>query len=149
MIHIVPTEYSHLEAVAEDIRKYDAFELMIFTGKSPLDALDFIFRQATRMWTVFHNDKPAVVFGYNVTDLIHRVAAPFMVATNYAASKSFLFARHSCVVAQYFAGYYLVNYVQAANALAIKWLEWLGFYVAGPENFQDVAQVRRFSKDSR
>lgn len=149
MIKIVPAELRHLLAVAEDIREYDARELKMFTGMDPFLALDFIRNKANKCWVVLHDGVPAVVFGYNITDLIHKVAAPFMIATNYAAKRPFLFARHSKTVMEYFAGYYLVNYVPTNNDLAKGWLTWMGFYIAPSESYMEVAQVHRFSKDCR
>lgn len=149
MINIVPAGLPHAMAVAEDIRNYDAFELKLFTGMEPFPALDFILQKATKSWVVVHDGNPSVIFGYNVTDLIHKVAAPFMIATNYAAKHPFLFARHSETVVQFFDGYYLVNYVPEGNRLAIRWLKWLGFYIADPESYMGIAQVRRFSRDCR
>lgn len=149
MIKIVPAELSHLLAVAEDIRDYDAKELAIFTGMDPFQALDFIHNRSNKCWVVLHDGVPSVLFGYNVTDLMHKVASPFMIATNYAAKRPFLFARHSHLVLQYFAGYYLVNYVPVNNVLAQTWLKWMGFYLAPPESYLGVSQVRRFSKDCR
>jgi hypothetical protein len=149
MIRVSHVKHEYLRGIAEDIRDYDANELAIFLGRTPLDALEFMDFHATRAWVLLHNDIPVVYFGYNVTDLLHKVASPFMVATKYAEQHPIVLARYSRTVEDFFAGYYLVNYVQDANAFAIRWLEWMGFYVAERESFQGLAWVRRFSKDCR
>lgn len=149
MMHIVPATREHLEAIAADIRDYDAFELKIFTGRSGVDGLEFIQRNASKLQVLEYDGKPAVMFGHNVTDMLFKVACPFLIITKYAESRPILFVRYSKAVLAEMHGYYLVNYVQARNQLAIKWLEWLGFYVAPPELYQEVTMVRRFSKDCR
>lgn len=149
MPQIVPADYCHLQAIADDIRDYDAAECAMFLGKKPPEAMRFMLERANLAGVVMHHDRPAVMFGYNVVDAIHRVAAPFLVITNYAVDHPFLFARNSGRVLEFMKGYYLVNFVQAKNDVAIKWLEWMGFYLAPEESYQGIARVRRFSKDLR
>lgn len=149
MTHILPATESDAAAIASNIRPMDAFELKMFLGKSPIEGMEFILGRANKAWTVIHKGTPAVMFGYNVTSAIERVASPFMIATEYAASHPFLFARYSKVVAQYFEGFFLLNYVLDKNVDAKKWLQWMGFHLNDPIIAATGEPVRMFTKDCR
>lgn len=149
MPHIVDVREEHLVQIAADIRPYDKRECEIFLGRSPREAIDFMVAKGNKAAVVEHHGRAAVLFGYNITSLLFKVAAPYLVITNYAVEHPFVFARYSGAVLDAMKGNYLVNYVQTQNDVAIKWLEWMGFYIAPPEDYQGVASVRRFSKDLR
>lgn len=148
MVEITPTTYPHIRAVAEDMRMFDQRELKLFLGKDPLAALSFIQENSNACFTVFHKGVPSVIVGYNITDLLFNVASPFMIATNYAEAHPLLFARHSPELMKQFKGFYLRNWVLAKNEFAIKWLEWLGFFVHPTSEFND-QMIRMFTKDCR
>lgn len=149
MLNIVPTTAEHVEEVALRMRSIDQVELRLALGDTPENGLRFIFAKATKCWTILADGAPVVIFGYNVTDLLHKVASPFMVATKEAEGMPRVLGRVSRAMLDRFSGYYLVNYVNIQNTLAIRWLEWLGFYLAEPQLYADAVMVRRFSKDCR
>jgi hypothetical protein len=149
MIRVVPTTIDHLVVIADDVRDVDAYELKLFTGMKPLEALCLIFDTSQKKWTILHGDRPAVFFGCNVTNVLFKTASPFMIATNYAAGRPRLFAKVSREAQKAFEGHFLINYVLASNASAIKWLKWLGFTLGPLESYNGIATVRRFVKDYR
>lgn len=148
MVEIVPTEFSHVRAVANDMRELDQRELKLFLGKDPFEAMSFVQENSTECFTVVHKGVPSVIAGYNVTDVLFKVASPFMIATNYAERHPLLFARHSSTVVEKFGKHYLRNWVLAKNYFAIKWLTWLGFYVHDPQVCNGQV-IRMFTKDCR
>jgi hypothetical protein len=148
MTHIVPATAEHVAELVKDVRGVDCLELKLFLGKDPEEAMYFILDKATKAWTAVHKGKVALIFGYNVTSCIEKVAAPFMIATEHSVRHPLAFARHSRVAQQYFEGYFMMNYVLDGNVVAKKWLKWLGFHLGGVQSMTGYP-VRMFTKDCR
>ena len=119
-----------IDALLGNLRKCDQLEVEASAGKHRV-ALVLRLAERSSLWarTIFVNDKLTCIFGVSSIDFVQGVGSPWMLATP-------VFDKHPRAVIERSAGYipliqelfpHLINYVDARNVKAIKWLKWLGF----------------------
>lgn len=134
---IVPARVFHVEQFAPWIRAADRAEIWASHRMSPEAALDYGIRSSSHAWAGFVDDTPVCVFGVTPRAMLGRVGTPWMLGTDAVERHAVTFLRRSrpCVSAMRAEYDALVNYVDARNLTAARWLRWLGFTLAAPEPY--------------
>lgn len=119
-------------AVAGCARGPDREEMLACSGLSVEQALAIGLERSLRAWVIESHGMPLAAVG----DTIHGigVGVPWMVTTEHIADDPRGFLRASkAVLAEILQRHQvLVNYVDARNVAAIRWLAWLGFEIGDP-----------------
>ena len=116
-------------ALAPRLRPADKREVMASHGHRPLSALTHSLRQSEVAWAGLADGEVMALWGVGSVALIGREGAPWLLGARGLErhKRAFLaFSRQGLAVmgARYA---YLENWVDARNALSIRWLRWLGF----------------------
>lgn len=124
--------------VASTLRQADRVEVALFSV-SPLDGLRLSVEASSESYTVEVNGTPAAIFGLAQTG---PTAAPWLLATDAFPRAWVGVARKARrMVRVWSAAQPLENWCDAENAVALRFLQWLGFDVECP----DGRRVVRFS----
>lgn len=120
------TTRAHISAVLNDIRQADVDELWAAAMTTPEKEM---IRHIDSATTGLVDGVPVCVFGVTHTNDISGVAIPWLITTNRLEKHARLFLAHcrGVVMGMRSGCRLLVNYVDARNTRAIKWLRWLGF----------------------
>lgn len=120
------TTREHISAVLNDIRQADVDELWAAAMTTPEKEM---IRHIDGATTGLVDGVPVCVFGVTHTNDISGVAIPWLITTNRLEKHARLFLAHcrGVVMGMRSGCRLLVNYVDARNTRAIKWLRWLGF----------------------
>jgi GNAT superfamily N-acetyltransferase len=132
MIHryqIIPASPAHAEALAPRMRAADVAEVYAAARHAPLEALTRSLAISTHAWCGIMDGEVACLFGVGMRSLLGGVGSPWMLGSDLIEQHGKAFLRRSRgVVAQMQAAYpELENWVDARNAVSIRWLRWLGF----------------------
>lgn len=132
MIEFVAASPAHIGTIANRMRAIDAKECAIM-GRTPKQALRLSLRASAVAWTAKVDGRPEAMFGASTVSLLGGEGSPWLLMTEDAVRhrRALLAdARHySDILSAMFP--VLANNVHADNAVAIRWLERLG-YTVGP-----------------
>ena len=107
-------------------------EIQACSGSSIERALQLGLERSLRAWVIESDGLPLAAVG----DTMHviGVGVPWMVTTDHIASdpRHFLRASRAVLGDMLRRHHTLLNYVDARNAAAIRWLSWLGFTIDEP-----------------
>ena len=154
---IAPATASHVEALAPCIRVEDRREIEAAFGR-PADAiLRTGFRNARRCWTVFGGGaRPVAMFGVG-RRRAPRIGTVWLLASDeFDSFRGQLRREGPYWVDILMSGHdVLGNFVPADNAIAIRWLSWLGFELlalrrgigTGGEDFWEFAAFRQSTRE--
>lgn len=110
-------------------RMVDREEMLAGAGQSIADALQYGIDQSLRAWVIEAHGRPLAAVG----DTMHGIGTgvPWMVTTDHVVRDARAFLRGSRAVLMEMLQRHqlLVNYVDARNVNAIRWLAWLGFTI--------------------
>jgi len=147
---VVKLEPRHA-AIVPYIRRADVEEIWAGVGIPPALAVGFSVATSDPGWAVELHGEPVAVFGVrrvpDTTGQNRRVGVPWLVATDVIERYPVHFYRVSKdIIADMRSRYdYLENWVDARNALSVRWLRWAGFTVGEPEPWGVAGLVfRRF-----
>ena len=134
-VEIVKATYEHAEMMAPFVREADRDELWATCLITPLRALTVSVEASAKAWTGFINDEPICMFGVSPISILGGVGAPWMIGTYgiYRHAKTLLSHSKRCLDEMLESYPVLMNYVDARNKAAIRWLRWLGFTIYEPE----------------
>lgn len=128
MITVRATRRDDLAIVEHGARQADRDE-MAALGESVASCLSIGFEESMRCWSICADDHPIAIVG----DTMQGIGAgvPWMVTTNDVEvhARGFLQASKAILKDMLTRHATLSNYVDARNAVAIRWLEWLGFSI--------------------
>lgn len=134
MISVRPMTEADILAIASTAREPDRAELEEGCGQTVDSALAVGLRSSVAAHVICWDDVPLAAFG----DVSHNPCAgigiPWLVSTTAIESHARPFLRVckpllNLMLARHHT---LVNYVDARNTAAIRWLEWLGFTMGSP-----------------
>ncbi len=130
-IHVCDAEPFHVKQLAENMRQADIDEIWAASLRVPEDALNRALAHADKAWAVMYDDDVAMMFGVCPLSAISNSGIPWMLGSEIIEKFQVRFLRHCAYYVSKMAEDYdcLVNYVDARNEKAIKWLEWLGFEI--------------------
>ena len=133
------------QATAEDalvlsgnLRPADQDEVYAATGLDVNEAMVQSHRESSLSW-VFLSDggEPYLICGVAPCSTYHHVGVPWLLATEEITAHKLITARLSayCVGMALKEYALLVNWVDARNAVSIRWLEWNDFYIEEPKPY--------------
>lgn len=132
MIEFVAASPAHVGTIANRMREIDVRECAIM-GRTPKQALRLSLKASVAAWTAKVDGRPEAMFGVSTLSLLGGEGSPWLLMTGDAVrhARSLLVdaRRYSDILQAMFP--VLTNNVHADNAVAIRWLERLGFTV-GP-----------------
>ncbi|MBY3055036.1 hypothetical protein HF263_02945 [Rhizobium leguminosarum] len=119
----------HVQFVADNMRQADRDEVAATSDRDPVAALWFSIEKSDAVWTVLFDGIPAAIFGVGVVSIATGTAAPWMLGTPAIMTHYVEFLKLSRNFRNQLLKQYstLRNAVDARNAVAIRWLCWLGF----------------------
>lgn len=134
-----------------DFRAADRREAWAATGLPFAEALARSLALSTRAWTGTIDGRTAAIFGVAAASPLTGLGVPWLVGTDLVGRHPRVFLRRSRPILGEMLRLYprLVNYVDADNEAAVRWLGWLGFRIAAPEPFGPFAlPFHRFSLEA-
>jgi hypothetical protein len=131
IVILSPVESWHVDHVAANIRAHDAEEIWAAGHMKAHDALTVSLRAAVLARTGLIDGEPVCVFGVSPASLLTGIGTPWMLATPSVHHADRTLVRLSRPIVEAMQAFFalLVNWVDARNARAIRWLTWLGFTV--------------------
>jgi hypothetical protein len=119
--------------IAANMRAADRDEVWASSHVEPEQALRRSLTHSTHAWVGRVDDEPVIMFGVGMVSLLGGIGAPWLLGTDGVQrySRTFLRLSRGWLTEMRAAYPVLVNYVDARNALSIRWLRWLGFQI-GP-----------------
>ena len=131
MIAIRPLQIEDIAGIADSARRADIEEMVACTGAPVYSALSYGLQHSLRCWVIEHDGVPLAAVGDTLASI--GVGVPWMVTTNNITlnPRGFLRASKAVLAEAMQRHAKLMNYVDARNTDAIRWLAWLGFTI-GP-----------------
>lgn len=132
MISIRPMVAADIATVAASAREADVVEMRDGAGLGIGQALSIGLRESLRSWVIECDGMPMAAAGDTLGGI--GVGVPWMVTTQHIVRnrKGFLCASRAVLDDALTRHFQLVNYVDARNNAAIRWLSWLGFSIDDP-----------------
>ncbi|MEM6898461.1 MAG: hypothetical protein AAF583_01640 [Pseudomonadota bacterium] len=117
-----------IDEILPSLRDADREEVGLMSRWSVRDALIVSVTRAPA-YTVRIDGNIAAIFGAPPASVVTDSATPWIVSTDVMTAHPLVAARHNWRIVETWKKHHrhLFNYVHAGNALAIKWLKWLGF----------------------
>lgn len=134
MISVRPMVEADILTIAAIAREADRMELEEGCGQTVASALAVGLRSSVAAHVICWDDIPLAAFG----DVSHNpgagIGVPWLVSTTAieAHARPFLRICKPLVNLMLARHCLLINYVDARNTAAIRWLEWLGFTMSSP-----------------
>ncbi|MBF8177806.1 hypothetical protein [Herminiimonas contaminans] len=134
---IEPATLAHVAAMAPNIRQADRNEVMASAGRDVELLLPECVERAEMAWAGLVDDEVACIFGVQGASFMSLTGYPWMIGTDLIEQHAKPFLRRNRKMVSVMLDRYphLVNYVDARNAKAIEWLNWLGFTIHPPEKY--------------
>lgn len=128
---------AHVAAMCPHIRQADRNEVMASAGRDVEELLPECVDRAEMAWAGLVDGEVACIFGVQGASLLSETGFPWMIGTDLIEqhAKPFLRRNRKMVGVMLDRYPHLINYVDARNAKAIEWLQWLGFEIHEPEKF--------------
>ena len=134
MINVRRMTAEDIEPIAREARQADRDEIEEGCGQSIASALTLGLRSSVAAHVIAWGDTPLAAFGDVSYSPGAGIGIPWLISTNAIEKHPRAFLR-ICqpLVAQMLERHLtLINYVDARNTAAIRWLEWLGFSMDSP-----------------
>ena len=128
---VLPTP-AHVAELAQTIRSADVEEVWAMTHQTPRQALQQAVTRQTR--TGLADGEVLCIFGVHSPTVLGMTGVPWMLSSDALPKHARAFLRGSVEWIEMIRHQYslLVNYVDARNLMAIRWLKWLGFELQEP-----------------
>lgn len=134
VIEIVPARASHLRRIAAVMRQADLDEVQAATGRPVLAVLSASYRRSSMCMVALVDGQPEVIFGAGDLNILTGTGAPWLLGSDAVVTHRREFLRRSVHWRDQLLKRYAIlkNVVDARNAVAIRWLRWLGFRFGDP-----------------
>lgn len=134
VVEVLPATPEHIALVAEAVRPADVRELWAASHSTPEAVMDVGLRCSAVAWTGFVDGRVCCMFGVAPVSIVSGIGAPWMVTTHHLERHEMAFLRRCRRYLREMLGRYnhLVNFVDARNESAIRWLTWMGFTMHEP-----------------
>jgi len=137
LCEIKKANYENTLAMAAKLRPCDAREVFAASGMTGPEVVSRGVAASEESWIVEHDGEAFCVFG--VVRLNDTIGIPWLLATKKIydeTCKNFILLRSKEWVEKIMGDYkVLINYVDARNKQAIRWLEWAGFKLEKPRPY--------------
>ncbi len=119
----------HARDLAPRLRAPDLAEIEAATDRAPEDALLESLDRALDARVALLDGRPIAIWGLGTQSMMFGPGVPWMVGSDELAGAGLRFLRESRAAIGWMLARYgrLVNWVDARNAPAIRYLAWLGF----------------------
>lgn len=134
MINVRRMTALDIEPIARTARQADRDEIEEGCGQTIESALTLGLRSSVAPMVIEWDGSPLAAFGDVSYSPGAGIGIPWLVSTNDIERhpRAFLRACRPLVAQMLERHLTLINYVDARNTAAIRWLEWLGFSMASP-----------------
>ena len=133
MIEIVPARLHHVGPIGTRMREIDRLECAL-VGHKPKEALRLSLQGSLLAWTAKVGGRPEAMFGVSTVSLLGGEGSPWLLLTEDGARCAKYLVRegrrYSDLMQRAFP--LLANVVHADNAVAIRWLQRLGYGMSEP-----------------
>ena len=131
----MPAEASHIQAMEGRFRPADIAELWASSHSTPESCLMTGLQISPLCWTALFDGAPVAMFGVSPAAMLGGIGCPWMVGTTELDRHAYTIMRHCREpLARMLESFgHLVNFVDARNTKAIRWLKRLGFQFQGAE----------------
>lgn len=118
-----------IEAVAAVARQADREEMLACASATVAECLCVGLGQGLRAWVIESDGLALAAVGDTIAGI--GIGVPWMVTTDHIGTdpRGFLRASKAVLVEMFQRHHQLINYVDARNVAAIRWLAWLGFTI--------------------
>lgn len=126
---IKKADFSHVAAMAPHVRQADVNELLATGYWNAEEALHDSVAHSTQAWAGFVDGEIVCMFGVCPRNLVMGEGSPWLLSTDKIVQHQKIFLRRCKFFVDQMGRDYnqLINYVDARNTVAIRWLRWLGF----------------------
>lgn len=137
---ISAAEPGHIPWIVADARQADIDEVAAASGGTIAEALAEGLARSSRCWTGFADDQPICMFGVSSVPDWAGIGVPWMLGTNAVEVHAWGFLKRARGVLDQMRAEFpvLLNYVDARNATAMRWLRWMGFTIHDPEPYGEL-----------
>lgn len=134
---IVAAEPAHIAEILADARQADVDEVAAASGQTLAEALRDGLERSRVCWTGFADDRVLCMFGVSPVPDWDGVGVPWMLGTNAIEEHAPGFLKRARGVLDQMRERFpvLLNYVDARNATAMRWLQWMGFTIHDAEPY--------------
>lgn len=128
-VEVIPATFLHAAQMADEVRADDMREIKAVGYFSALEALNDSLASSTKAWTGLVDGEIVCMFGVCPRNLVMGEGSPWLISTDKIIRHQKIFLRRCKFFVDEMAHDYnqLINYVDARNGIAIRWLRWLGF----------------------
>ena len=132
--YVVPATQELIDQLKGKLRIADEIECQALCGLSADDALQDGFEKSLQSWVGMMDEEPILAFGVASPALISDTGIPWMLATDNISKVGMAVIRRSKKYVRAMLDLFpkLENFVDAENAVSIRWLAWCGFMIAPP-----------------
>lgn len=134
MIHVRRLTVDDIEPIARTARQADRAEIEEGCGQSIAEGLALGLRSSVESLVIAWNDTPLAALGDVSYNPGAGIGVPWLISTEAIERHPVAFLRvcKPLVAAMLERHVSLINYVDARNTAAIRWLQWLGFDMGSP-----------------
>lgn len=131
---VLDVSVDEADAIAAIVRQADRDELTGALGLDMPHALRLAFGGSLKANKIVAGGKVVAVFGDAVHCAQAGIGVPWLISTEHVEqhARSFLRVCRPAVLEMLERHVHLINYVDARNAQAVRWLAWLGFVIEEP-----------------
>lgn len=137
MYEIVPATVDHAHALAPNLREADIAECWASFRHTPLEALLRSLSVSRDARSGIVDGEVVCMFGVGTTTLLSLQGSPWLLGSDQIKRHARIFLPQSRLyVAEMHRRFpVLKNFVDARNAVTLRWLRWLGFRIDAPVPF--------------
>ena len=135
--NIIPAVPMYIEGLAVNMCQRDIDECWAASHSPPKEALVRSLAASPNAMAGLYQGRVVCMYGVAEISILSNIGIPWLLGTDEIEEHSKYFLRHNRYYMREISKRYsyLVNFVDARNTVAIRWLEWLGFRVLPAQPF--------------